>query len=315
MNKIGDKIRELTQHGSLYLLRRASEWPCQVERVTLSQHTQDHLRTQFAEQLDAFGLESKDPVDYKPFDAIDDGQVFKAPVFPTSGKDTEGLRFSPDLERALRSGDGLKEFDPDSGTDDIRAVAWVAEHRQFNHAIVAFQAFERSQLLTPERVLRWLRGNVYEVEQASLLALRGELDSVFSQGFLYFKKDYYTKRYIELSEFADEATTADTNAFFKLSLFHYPDGVEIPVEDAWVRRKVSALLARKKELLACKPADIKAAASKLRLELTVETIGGKDYLVLPSEKRDIKNLLRFLDEDFYESWRGASFQASSKRRL
>lgn len=315
MNKIGDKIRELTQHGSLYLLRRASEWPCRVERVTLTQDTQDNLRMQFAEQLDVFGLDSKDPVDYKPFDAIDDAQVFKVPVLQTSVKDTEGLHLPPDLEKALRSGEGLKEFDPDSGTDDVRAVAWVAEHKQFNHAIVAFQAFERSQLLSPERVLRLFRGNVYEVEEASLLALRGELDSVFYQGSLYFKKDHYTKRYIELSEFAAEATTADTNAFFKLSLFHYPDGVEIPVEDAWVRRKVSALLARKKELLACKPAEIKAAAAKLGLKVTVEAIGGKDRLVLPSEKRDIKDLLRFLDEDFYESWQGAAFQASSKRRL
>jgi hypothetical protein len=85
--------------------------------------------------------------------------------------------------------------------------------------------------------------------------------------------------------------------------------------DTWVRRKVVLVMQsgilEKIELEATKK-----AAAVFGIDISTEVQGEKVVLVLPQTKAELKKVLRFLDEDYFQSVLSSTPHLSnSKRRI
>lgn len=144
------------------------------------------------------------------------------------------------------------------------------------------------------------------------MVLQDRSHAIYADGRLYFSKNHYVKRFIELSAVAEEATNDVVEGFYKLECFstvHLPNASDA---DQWMRRKIASIRQQQTEIV---PTKVRAVAKDFGIDVTIHGKGSAAKIELPSEKRALKELLRLLDEDYYESWRGNRFQAASKRRL
>jgi hypothetical protein len=65
-----------------------------------------------------------------------------------------------------------------------------------------------------------------------------------------------------------------------------------------------------------KPRKISTEAKKFGLTVNVKKKDGKDAVVFPSAKKELKELLRFLEHRYYQSpLTGDKYLANSKRRI
>jgi hypothetical protein len=84
--------------------------------------------------------------------------------------------------------------------------------------------------------------------------------------------------------------------------------------DTWVRKKVALILAN--GILKNIPLKTIAAAAKRQdIPLVAKKINGELVLVLPEDKKELKAVLQFLDEDDYNGpLTGTRYISNSKRR-
>ncbi len=70
--------------------------------------------------------------------------------------------------------------------------------------------------------------------------------------------------------------------------------------DSWVRRKV--WLVMQSTILSKVPLnDIKAIATEFSIPIEYVTQDGNEKIKIPRDRKSLKTLLRFLDEDYYKS--------------
>jgi uncharacterized protein YaiI (UPF0178 family) len=104
-----------------------------------------------------------------------------------------------------------------------------------------------------------------------------------------------------LSQYYVEATDKDLSDFAAMNSLHIADATAfVSLADNWIRRKVS-LISQSGILDNYTATEIAQAANAFGINVKIEQVGGKDTVSMPSNKSEIKQLLRFLDEDYYHS--------------
>jgi len=104
-----------------------------------------------------------------------------------------------------------------------------------------------------------------------------------------------------MSSYYQEATDNDIKSFSALKELHVDNADElVAASDTWVRRKVW-LVMQSNILGKVPPSDIKAIAAEFKIPVEYVNHGGIEKLKLPGDKKSLKTLLRFLDEDYYKS--------------
>jgi hypothetical protein len=82
-----------------------------------------------------------------------------------------------------------------------------------------------------------------------------------------------------------------------------------------VRRKV-AILSKSEVMAQLSPKKARSVAETFGLAIAVKRIDGKDRIILPVDRRALKDLLRFLDEDYYKSaLSDTRYVSHSKRKI
>ncbi|MDZ7699241.1 MAG: DUF4868 domain-containing protein [Deltaproteobacteria bacterium] len=145
------------------------------------------------------------------------------------------------------------------------------------------------------------------------LILDSSLVGVYKQGnSLYFRSYTLVSRFLNLSPYFVEATDVDIQEVLDDSKFHVDDeSVILEMADSVMRKrfmavKASGILNRVKVKRA------QTQANKFGLKIKIS--GGK--IVFPVEKRDAKELLRFLMEGYYEGpLTGNKYITNSQRQV
>lgn len=110
------------------------------------------------------------------------------------------------------------------------------------------------------------------------------------------------------------ATKKDIDKFTKHSAFDVPQGFDMDlVADNVIRKKVS--LINKSKILDTLSVDkIETAANNLNFPLITSGAGNTKKIVMPTDKKLIKELLDFLDEDYFNSeLTQVRYRSNSKR--
>jgi hypothetical protein len=273
-----------------------------LRRVPLERALQQDLTVHFESLRSLFKTRAGEHIAYDPGYHPEPGEVVCVPGFKLPPRlmalGLSAPTWPPVDERTLES-------------ERMRAVLAAGEGVD-GAPLLLFQAIDARQVLRREGFTFMLSERVFRKNDRAGLVIRDALDAVFEAGTLYFSSEYVVRRFLDLRGLFEEATNQELERFFAEELFHSFEPAHVAkLSDQWVRRKVRMLHeGRVLERLVLD--DLLRHAARFSVELSVRD----GRLVLPRTKKELKLLLRLLDEDFLESTLSQTrYLANSKRRL
>jgi hypothetical protein len=167
--------------------------------------------------------------------------------------------------------------------------------------VALIQCFDRKKIITPSGLSLFYSANVYRKVDGIGLTLDSKLSTILIDDTLRFFSFHVLRRIADVSQYFVEATNSDLDDFAACAVIHVEDhDVFIEIADAWIRRKIT-LVTQSKILDNIDIGKIKATAALFNIDIETKSVGGSDVIVLPSTKAQLKKLLRFLDEDYFQS--------------
>jgi hypothetical protein len=257
-----------------------------VKRVNLVQTVQEKLAGLFHAQANAFldGISEEVEFggDWKP-DA-DEILVIDAPqeVSVITDALNGNLVELPSIDAANFIGENIKAL--------FVAVATGAGTR------VLLQMFTAQQILA-RRFSLLLEGNSFKELTAPAFTLDNYLVAIIEDGKLKFKNFHNVKRIFELTQFYEEASDQEIDAFCGHESLVVADITTFKaVADQPIRKMIHAI--SKTNVLDNYPVD-DIAAKAASLGVKIETKDGK--IIVPTDRKSMKYMFRFLDDGIYEA--------------
>lgn len=285
---------------NLLAICTSANGPAAIKRVQISQPLQALVGGLFEQQATDFlsGVEEEIPFggDWKP-DA-DEVLVIDAPV--EIGRMREALADPIALDTvdtANFMGEGIKGLFVGVGEGE--------------HQRIYIQSFSAQQFLARTRMALIFEGNVFRQITEPSFALETKLVAIAESGQLKFKSYHFLKRIFALEELYRAATNEQIDAFCAHPVLDVPDIMAFKaVADQSIRKLVSAVGVS--NILNQTPVvDILSKAQALGVNIQVEN----GRIIFPAERRQIKELLRFLDDSIYEGPLSARRLITNSKRV
>lgn len=277
--------------SNLFALVDDEEAP--IRRIPLTAALNTELAQLFAAQQVAL-VGDKQPIVFTGSYNVDESEIFTIDDYP--------------LPTAIGQAIGnpltcpVLNLDTENDTQSPRIKAlfigsWTAAEKAVN-----FQVFDTGKLLKRGFTLIG-SGDTYKKLQEPGLMLQDKLTAHFSNGTLHFTSYHNTKRFLDLADYYREATDTDLDEFAATELFAFEDEASFKDQADSIIRKKIALLQKNEVLKNITVTDIQTVASNFNAELPEEhhisiTVNDDGKLVIPEDKKQLKELIRFLDEDY-----------------
>lgn len=260
-----------------------------IRRISMTAVLNTELAQLFAEQQAAL-LGDRQPIAFTGSYNVDEGEIFTIADYP--------------LPLAIGQAIGNPLTCPvlNLNTEKRRIKAlfsgiWTAANNTVN-----FQVFDASKLLKRGFTLIG-SGDTYKKLEEPGLILQDKLTAHFHNGTLHFSSYHNTKRFLDLADYYREATDTDLDDFAATDLFAFEDEASFKEQADSIIRKKIALLQKNKVLKDLTVSDIQTVANNFNAELPQEhhitiMVNNDGKLVIPEDKKQMKELIRFLDEDY-----------------
>lgn len=160
-----------------------------------------------------------------------------------------------------------------------------------------FQLFEKRHLISAGKMTLFFDGNTFLKIENPGIVLDNKLLAILHGDQLIFKSFSQLRKVFDVDDLFEEASNADIEMLSELPSISIPDlnGL-IASCDSIIRKKIG-LIMRSQILETHSPQSIQAAAQGFGINISMDN--GK--IVLPSDRHELKRIIRFLDEDYYEA--------------
>ncbi len=239
------------------------------------------------------------------------------PFDPGHNAETDEL-FSLSLPALAREFDALEkrslayEVLPIDDAALMHTVGFVVRTTVLGRKRSCFQVFDRRQALTRDRITILSLGNGLSRLQESGFVLSNDVAAVLDSEALYFHSFHVVSRLFNLGEHFHEATKAEVEAFVGHDMFEVADaaGLQVACESTRVRKQIALVL--QSEVLRDVPISrIQSEARRMGHDFIKIS---KGRIRLPSDRVELKKVLDFLMENYYEGCLTTrSFVTNSKR--
>jgi len=182
--------------------------------------------------------------------------------------------------------------------------------------IIGFQSITGNNIIRTDKFNIFMSNDTFEKIDSPGISINDNLAAVYKNGVLYFKSFAVARRFIDLSPYLVEASDEEIRKFFLNNPVVLEDQeIFEKNKDEWVRKKI--FLIDKGDLFNEIPIDeIKKKAKQIKLKLVTKYIGKTEKIVIPSDKKAMKLVLSFLDDDILDSiLTGRRYISNSKREL
>lgn len=282
-----------------------------ILRVVTNGELQDDLETELRRQSEAF-MNNKNDVAFDARYRPDDDELLLIDGFD----DIDGLI------AAVREPENANIWQP--SVEGLSAVKGLfGGFTEDGVTTVIIQAFDKRQAIATGKFSLFYDRNTFRRLDGIGIALDYKPTAILTQGTgdnsptqLRFVSLHNTRRLFDMDAYYHESTREEVESFFNADKFHGfdPDWLGANI-DNWIRKKVT-FINQEGILDACTPEELQAAAAGFDIAIGVHDAGGQMKLVFPEDKKRLKALLRFLDEDIYQSpISGNRFQTNSKRKI
>lgn len=272
-----------------------------IVRFPLTAELQGEVESVFADQLSAFedGIVETVPFDgrYVP----DEGELLVIEDFA----DVDGL------QDAVANPLNVEAFDPTQHSlDAVKALFTSRTDNGVTRVLV--QCFERRRLIANKGLAMFFSGDTFRRMSDAGLALDTRLLAVLEGSSLKFQSFHFLRRVFDVSDHYNEATNEEVTAFATHEKMTVADLPAFMASAGPLVRKKIALIRQSGVLEHFTTEQIVATAQTFNLAITT-TPDGK--IVLPANKTELRRLLRFLDEDYYESALSQTRYVSNSKRI
>jgi len=186
-----------------------------------------------------------------------------------------------------------------------------------NNNLIAIQTFNKKQILDTSKsfVMKLLSSsNTFSKADNVGFNLDDKLVAIINGGDIQFKSFFKLRSIFDMSNYFAEATDKEVNDFALHNAFEIPPGFKLDaIADTVIRTKVT-LINKSGTLNTQKILKLKQAAKKINFPLTTVSKSGVEKIVMPQEKKEIKALLDFLDEDIFTSEISQTIYKSNSKR-
>lgn len=190
----------------------------------------------------------------------------------------------------------------DISTDEIKSLFWIENN------IYYFQNFDKRKLLQNKNVLFW-NNSTYDKLSNDALIVENTVNAIYKNGKFYFKSYTNANKIISLIDFFEEASNETIEDFANQELLNVNVDWLKENSNSMIRKQIT--LIQKSNILATATVKkLKSSAKKFNLQ--IEIADGK--LNIPNDKKQCKDVLCFLNEQFYIGLiSGKKFRTNSKR--
>lgn len=259
-----------------------------VRHTPLTNDFQQELGTFFSDQQQAL-IADRQAIAFTGSYNVDPSEIFQIEDYPLPEV----------ISNALSNSLNNPILDLNTETHRIKALFtgnWTEQEKA-----VSFQVFDTGKLLSKGWTLIG-SGDTYKKLEEPGLVLQDKLTAYYDNGNLLFTSYHNTKRFLDLSESYTAATDTDLDSFAENDLFEFEDQDAFKGNADSIIRKKIALLQKNNVLDNLSINDIETVANDLNQhvaeehKINIATNNGK--LVIPKDKKQLKELIRFLDEDY-----------------
>ncbi len=272
-----------------------------IVRFPLTAELQTEVEAVFAAQLAAFEAGIVETVVFDGRYIPDEGELLVIPDFP----DVDGLR------DAAANPLNVEVFDPTQHSlDSVKAL--FTSYGNGGAERVLIQCFERRRLIANKGVAMFFSGDTFRKMSDAGLTLDTKLLAVLEGASLKFQSFHFLRRVFDLTEHYNEATNEEVTAFATHAKMSVEDLPGFLASASQLVRKKIALIRQSGVLENFTSQQIVASAQAFNVQIAMNADG---RIVLPTNKTDLRRLLRFLDEDYYESALSQTRYVSNSKRV
>lgn len=221
---------------------------------------------------------------------------------------------SEEIEAAIDDPASVDSLNLKSGdVPPIKAIftGWKSSSGELS---VAYQLFKKNQYLTRSGVSLILSSGTFNELATPGIIISYEIVALYEQGELLFNSYFQARQVLELAQYYREATQSDIDSFVSSDSVFVEDVEEFnSIADTWVRRKL-AIIQDGGLLDSISVSDIALKASEFGIAISIRDEGGVKAIDVPRDKKSVKELLRFLDEDYFEGPLSAAKYLSNSKR-
>jgi len=226
----------------------------------------------------------------------------------------EKFNFDQKILEAIKDPLGVAGFVPDKKKPPRIKATFMGEFEVKENKeqyIIAFQRFRKDQYITQKGINIFHDSDTFVHEKRFGICITDTVDCIIHNNQLKFSSFYYARQIFELSEYYREATDADVDAFISNDKICIENpNIFKDNADAVVRRKI-ALISDSGIFTKYTVKQITKKANQFGLKIPVVN----DKIVFPTDKRDLKNVLKFLDDEIYKGvFSEEILQTNSKRK-
>ena len=260
-----------------------------VRRLTLTSDATQSLSDLFDEQAKSFIKNDTVKVRFS-------GACFKADAGEILFVD--GYQLPIIYQRAITDSSAIPSFtiSKDAPTV-IRSVFAIDTDGQTGESML-FQSSGAAKILNNKRAL-FSRDGTFNLLSDPGFVIDSQLAATFQNSRLYFRSYSVVKRFLDLTDYFRAASDPQISDFLNLPLFSCDNvQVVIDVADDWMRRRFTSI--QSSGILDA--IDAKTAVKKAKkygIELFLDKKNGNNAIVVTDDKKEIKDLLRFLNEEYY----------------
>jgi Domain of unknown function (DUF4868) len=272
-----------------------------IVRFPLTKDLQDEITAVFDDQSKSFLNGIVETVEFDGRYRPDEGELLVIKNFP----DVDGL------VHAVKNPIAVELFDPKvHSLNSVKAL--FTGHGANGTERVLIQLFESRRLIATKGIALFFSGDTFQRMSDAGLTLDTKLLAVLENGDLKFQSFHFLRRVFDVSENFNEATAEEIKTFANHPMLAAEDAQAFMAgASAPVRRKITLIL-QSGVLENFTAQQIVASAQTFKIALKTAADG---RIVLPTNGTELRRLLRFLDEDYYESPLSQTHFVSNSKRV
>jgi len=272
-----------------------SEIPTRIIKIDIDAPAQTVVENLFRTQRSEFINEDIEEIEFCASYNVQDGEIFSINPFD----DEIGII------NAIERPDAVPVWDPDDVSVHYFKALFTGEPASNgNPTQVWLQCFDRRQIINNEKSFFQVvtqPGNRFSVSTRPGFSLSDRLTAILVGDKLLFKSFFMLRRFFNMEEYFNEATREDLDNFIGNDIFHVENAEDfMTFADSAIKKKVSLIISS--GILNDQPIDnLIECAQKIGYQLGITNVNGDNKITMPNSKREVKQLLYFLDQGYFNS--------------
>lgn len=273
-----------------------------IEKFVLTRDTQKEINEHFEKLWSQYMKDEVEAIEFDGRYKPDENEVLMI----------KNYKLETDILEAVKSPNSVEIFTPSKkNMDKIKHFFMSVEG---SDPAIIFQKATNTQMITTHGVSMFHKNGTFQKAPQFGINISDKLDCIYSGKSLYFRSYFMARQIFDLKDHYKTATEYEVKSFAcSSSISVQCTDTFYSNSDQFVRRKI-ALINDSKVLVHNTANDIVLKAMQYDLDIPIVKENGVEKLVLPNDKKELKQVLKFLDEDIYKgTFTEKIFETNSKR--